>query len=173
MWFAVKNLHNFDKKASIMPGGRDFRMLMNGSPASVSGSAGEVLAAKSLRDKSKKAYTTADYRALLSKAKGKKEDGKKRFAKMKGLKVKTQKERGRRRRQSLFSPTPPMRAVYSLHGTRCPVLNARLKCCRLPRGVWAATASFLLHLFFFVRCGTQHLLFILAVSFLSWFYFVL
>lgn len=67
--------------------GRDFRLLMSGSPATVSGSAGEVLASKSLRGKSKKAYTTADYKALLDKAKSKKSNASKSLRKMKGLKV--------------------------------------------------------------------------------------
>ena len=62
-------------------------MLMSGSPATVSGSAGEVLASKSLRGKSKKAYTTADYKALLDKAKSKKSNASKSLRKMKGLKV--------------------------------------------------------------------------------------
>lgn len=56
-------------------------------PATVSGSAGEVLASKSLRGKSKKAYTTADYKALLDKAKSKKSNASKSLRKMKGLKV--------------------------------------------------------------------------------------
>ena len=67
--------------------GRDFRLLMSGSPATVSGSAGEVLASKSLRGKSKKAYTTADYKALLDKAKSKKSNASKSLRKMKGLRV--------------------------------------------------------------------------------------
>ena len=74
------------KNKKKMPG-RDFRLLMTGSPSAVGGSAGEMLAAKSLRGKSKKAYTTADYKALLEKAKGKKTNASKSLRKMKGLKA--------------------------------------------------------------------------------------